>query len=253
MWDAIVAGAGPAGAVAAYVLAREGRRVLLIDKVDPATSKIGEALPGAAMRLMSALELPTPKRGGPHATIGGNLSSWGSDELIAREFILEPDGPGWRLERDRFDADLRAAAVGAGAQYNSAHVASVERRDENWLVQFNTASMEVARWIVDATGRRASIARRVGARRLRDVQLVAIYSIATSAPEFYLNRTVIEATPEGWWYAAQLPSGAAVVGFHGGPREARRRVARQSGWEGSDNQDGHFGGRGEGMIVAARR
>ena len=30
-------------------------------------------------------------------------------------------------------------------------------------------------------------------------------------------------------------------------------VARQSGWEGSDNQDGDFGGRGEVMIVAARR
>ena len=31
------------------------------------------------------------------------------------------------------------------------------------------------------------------------------------------------------------------------------RVARQSGWEHSDNQDGHFGGRGGRMIVAARR
>ena len=30
-------------------------------------------------------------------------------------------------------------------------------------------------------------------------------------------------------------------------------VVRQSGWEHSDNQDGHFGGRGGGMIVAARR
>jgi len=30
-------------------------------------------------------------------------------------------------------------------------------------------------------------------------------------------------------------------------------VARQSGWEDSDNQDGHFGGRGARMIVAARR
>jgi hypothetical protein len=27
-------------------------------------------------------------------------------------------------------------------------------------------------------------------------------------------------------------------------------VARQSGWGHSDNQDGHFGGRGERMIVA---
>jgi class 3 adenylate cyclase len=32
-----------------------------------------------------------------------------------------------------------------------------------------------------------------------------------------------------------------------------RIVARQSGWEHSDNQDGNFGGRGERMIVAARR
>jgi transposase-like protein len=30
-------------------------------------------------------------------------------------------------------------------------------------------------------------------------------------------------------------------------------VARQSGWESSDNQEGHFGGRGGVMIVAARR
>ncbi len=30
-------------------------------------------------------------------------------------------------------------------------------------------------------------------------------------------------------------------------------VARQSGWEGGDGQDGHFGGRGAVMIVAARR
>jgi hypothetical protein len=32
-----------------------------------------------------------------------------------------------------------------------------------------------------------------------------------------------------------------------------KTVARQSGWEHSDNQDGHFGGRGGRMIVAARR
>ena len=36
-------------------------------------------------------------------------------------------------------------------------------------------------------------------------------------------------------------------------REFAAPLARQSGWEHSDNQDGHFGGRGERMIVAARR
>ena len=37
------------------------------------------------------------------------------------------------------------------------------------------------------------------------------------------------------------------------PIEGSENVARQSGWESSDNQDGHFGGRGGEMIVAARR
>jgi integrase len=39
---------------------------------------------------------------------------------------------------------------------------------------------------------------------------------------------------------------AGVAGIY------NRAVARQSGWEHSDNQDGHFGGRGGRMIVAAR-
>jgi hypothetical protein len=36
-------------------------------------------------------------------------------------------------------------------------------------------------------------------------------------------------------------------------KSAGLAVARQSGWEGSDNQDGHFGGRGDVIIVAAQR
>jgi hypothetical protein len=37
------------------------------------------------------------------------------------------------------------------------------------------------------------------------------------------------------------------------PGKTEKGVARQSGWEDSDNQDGHFGGRGMRMIVAAQR
>jgi hypothetical protein len=207
MWDAIVAGAGPAGAVAAYELARSGRRVLLADAVDPTSSKIGEALPGAAVRLLRSIELPVPGGGGPHTPIGGNLSSWNSDQLVANDFIRDPDGPGWRLDRARFDADLRAAALRAGASYRSARVTDLERKDTGWHIRFKNGGTEMARWIVDATGRRAAIARRLGARRLRDAPLVAVYASGTSATGFALNRTVIEAVPRGWWYAARLTLG----------------------------------------------
>jgi hypothetical protein len=36
-------------------------------------------------------------------------------------------------------------------------------------------------------------------------------------------------------------------------RVDQSNVARQSGWERGDDQEGHFDGRGEMMIVAARR
>jgi hypothetical protein len=54
--------------------------------------------------------------------------------------------------------------------------------------------------------------------------------------------------------AERKPQGQARpnVLFEAGTAMARH-VARQSGWEHSDNQDGHFGGRGGRMIVAARR
>lgn len=229
MWDAIVAGAGPAGAVAAHVIARGGRKVLLVDEVDPGTPKIGEALPGAALRLLRALGLPVPDRDGPHTPIGGNFSSWGSGDLVATDFVRDPAGPGWRLDRLRFDADLRAAAIRSGAVDRLALVANAERRGSHWYVEFKDRTFEAARWIIDASGRRAAIARRLGAKRQRDAQLVALYAMSERSG-FQLNRTIIEAVPRGWWYAARLPSGAVLAGFHTSHRHAMALLADPCGW-----------------------
>ncbi len=239
MWDAIVAGAGPAGAVAAHVLARGGRKVLLVDEVDPAAPKIGEALPGAAVRLLRALGLSVPERDGPHAPIGGNLSSWGSTDLVAADFICDPAGPGWRLDRRCFDMELRSAAIGSGALYRSGLVERAERREPHWRVQFKDGAFETARWIIDATGRRSAVARRLGARRERDVQLIALYA-ASEPSGFQLNRTIIEAAPQGWWYAAGLPSGAALAGFHTSPQHATFLRADPRRWLGALEDTRHL-------------
>jgi flavin-dependent dehydrogenase len=241
MWDTIVAGAGPGGAVAAYELARSGRRVLLADAVDPGAPKIGEALPGAAARLLRSIDLPVPDRDGPHAPIMGNLSSWDSEELVASDFIRDPDGPGWRLDRASFDAELRSAAIRAGATYRGARLVGIQRRDELWTVRFGDGKTDLARWIVDATGRRAAIARRLGARRLRDARLLAVYASGRPASDLRLNRTVIEATRHGWWYAARLPSGKAVAGFHAHQSDAVRRLADPDGWRNALADTRHVG------------
>jgi flavin-dependent dehydrogenase len=230
MWTAIVAGAGPAGAVAAVILARSGHPTLLVDRIADGTAKIGEALPEAAGRLLRALDLPVLDADGTHAPIGGTLSCWSSDELIALDSFRHPAGQGWRLDRARFDADLRTAAIAAGATYRDDRVRSVCRRDDGWGVEFDSGTAERARWIVDATGRSALLGRRLGVPRVRDPQLVAFYARGRSDPAFQLDRTVVEAVPDGWWYAARLPSGVPIAGFHTDARTAAALRADPGAW-----------------------
>ena len=229
MWDVIVAGAGPAGSSAAAKLARAGRSVLLADR-PRAGWKIGEALPGAAVRLLRILELPAPGPDGPHAPIAGTLSAWGSPQFTATDALRDPYGTAWRLDRPRFDAELLEAAIAAGAAFRAALCRDVLREDSGWRLRFDDGSEERARWIVDASGRSARIARKLGAKRRRDSRLVALYRVGEADAEFRDSRSFIEAAPNGWWYAARLPSGAAVAGFHTDAAEAARMRAQPQAW-----------------------
>jgi flavin-dependent dehydrogenase len=230
MWDVIVAGAGPAGAVASFFLARAGCRTLLVDKVDNRSEKIGETLPGAAVRLLRSFGLPAPETEGPHKRVGVIFSSWNSDGLLARDSIRDPYGPAWRLDRRRFDADLRQAAIAAGTTYWNKEVIDLQRQFGNWSVQFCDGEIVCASWIVDATGRRAALARRLGVNRIRDKQLIAFYGVgrADATPEF--DRTIVEATSDGWWYVARLPSGAPMAGFHTDARKASHLRTTPGAW-----------------------
>jgi flavin-dependent dehydrogenase len=95
-------------------------------------------------------------------------------------------------------------------------------------------SREGASWraafLVDAGGRIAPLARRLGARRQRDEPLVAVVGRARPDPRYRLQRTLVETAPVGWWYAALLPGGAPVFMLHTRPADAARLVARPDDW-----------------------
>jgi flavin-dependent dehydrogenase len=224
-WDVVLAGSGPSGAVTAHLLAKEGLRVLVVDRVDETKLKVkvGDVLPGAACRLLRSLGLNTPEASGAHEKIHGSLSSWESPDLVESDAIYSLDGPSWRLDRAHFDADLRAAAKSSGAVFRSAHVRRIDRRKECSFLELDDGTRASTRWVIDATGRRSVLARSLGARRIRDSVLVAVYAYSEdTAPQPRSQRSVIEATEDGWWYCAYLPSGLAVAGIHVTPGNAAR-------------------------------
>lgn len=228
--EVAVAGAGPAGAVAALVAARSGRRVVLLDDPRPARRRIGESLPGAARPLLRDLGLlPLVEAG--HEPCVGNLSAWGSRELVATDALRDPHGPGWHLDRPRFDDDLRRHAAAAGAVSRRGRVRTVEAVDGGWRIGFGGGATDLtARWVIDATGRHAAVARRLGVVRHRDDGLVAIHAWAAPRAGDRDRRTLVESAPDGWWYTARLPDGHRVVALHVDGEEAVAMLRTPEGW-----------------------
>lgn len=112
--DVIVAGAGPAGAMAALVLARAGARVLLIDRAAfPRAKLCGDSINPGAMAILARHGLEAPVRARALPIIGMRLSGEG---VVVR--ATYPAGvSGCSLERRDLDALLLEAAIAAGARF----------------------------------------------------------------------------------------------------------------------------------------
>ncbi|WP_317440956.1 FAD-dependent monooxygenase [Streptomyces collinus] len=222
-FEVVVAGGGPAGAVTALVLARAGRRVLLVDDraAPPGTTArltIGETLPPAARPLLHDLGLWSHVTGGRHLRSTGILASWGSPELYDRSDVRDPNGHGRHLDRNRFDASLRSAAVAAGTELRRAAVVRHHAQGpaQRLLLRREGAFEELlCDWVVDATGRRCVIGRRLAVRHRQD-RLVAAYTLLDRRVPHGRGtdeelRTLVEAVPDGWWYTVRVPAGRLVA------------------------------------------
>lgn len=249
-WDVIIVGAGPAGCATALALRRAGvHRVALLDT---------RAAPGA-LRPPRLAETAAPDLPGLLARLGlvapvdwpvclGHASAWGGP-LRIDDFARRSLPPGRLLDRRRFDAWLRQAAQQAGAECLAPArllAARWQPAGARWWVQVDlpdqtgphASAVLHARLLVDASGRSASLARLLGHRRWRLDQQVALVADVPAAQGAQAvahpltAHSLVEAVPDGWWYACQHPDGHRQLALVT-DQDLSGPLRRPAGWQAS--------------------
>jgi flavin-dependent dehydrogenase len=210
--DVVVAGAGPAGATIATLLATRGKRVKLIDPGTQRTERL-EIIAPAGMPVIQALNLTRllddPATARPCL---GIRRRWGTITTEIDDFLCHPGGRGFVVERARFDNSLRALAAEAGVTFVTGRVVAAQRNAGVVTATIKTCSTYAAisaRIVVDATGRASTIARKMGARRLRSESLIA--ERCQVDQQHYSSRDSVwldvEGSEKSWSYQVSGPDG----------------------------------------------
>jgi flavin-dependent dehydrogenase len=215
-FDVVVAGGGPAGSATALDLSRRGFRVTLIEKSAYENFRVGETLPPEIRRLLTELGVWERFMACDRIESHGIRTAWETPIARHHDFLYNPYGCGWHVERAGFDAMLAGAAADAGAELIvSARITALDE-DVNgqWLLEVAAGGKQRTlhgRLLVDATGRKASIARKLGCGVQAVDRLVgAVAVLPRSEAEHW---TLIEAVENGWWYSAPLPRDGTVFAY----------------------------------------
>jgi flavin-dependent dehydrogenase len=207
--DAIILGAGPAGATAALNLA-PFRKVLLVDPAARAELRIGESIPGAARRLLADMGLLDQFLSDGHAPRYALRSAWGGAIPTMRDSIADPDGHGWQIDRRLFEDRLRTAAGERGALPVTARAVAVRRLPDRHAVTLDNSVDVAARLVIDASGRRSRLLAMPRARRGK----LGCAWLRASGVALPAGIVQIEAEIDGWWYCSALPAGEGILAFH---------------------------------------
>ncbi|HXG11788.1 MAG TPA: FAD-dependent monooxygenase [Gemmataceae bacterium] len=194
-WDAIVVGAGPAGALAARELARQGTRVLLVDRATfPRWKVCGCCLNRQALATLQGVGL------------GGLAGRWGAVPLKAVRLaararrVLLPLPGGAALSRERLDSALVEAAVQAGAAFlpgTWAALGSVTGEGRQVILRQGGQQVEAtARVVLAANGLGGGLLTGLRARAPKGSRIGA-GAVAATAPPFYTPGIIFMACGTG--------------------------------------------------------
>ena len=230
-YDAIVVGGGPAGATTATLLAQHGRQVLLLERESFPRYHIGESLmPHTWFTFERLGVLDWLKQSGSprkHSVQFVSTSGKVSQPFYFFKTITEDWASTWQIRRSDFDTMMLENAVATGVDVRQGVAVRDVLREGDRVIGVRAdvpggSETHRARVVVDATGRDALLAAKLGwKQRDPDLNKIAIFTYYTGAlrdPGLDEGATTVAYIPDkGWfWYIPLVDDtvGVGVVAEH---------------------------------------
>ncbi len=228
-YDLIVVGGGPGGATVSTLVAKQGFRVLLLEKELFPRHQVGESLlPATVQGICSLLGVKDevdaagfmPKKGGTFIW-GKSTKPWQFYFETPEEGEL-PKSKAYQVERAKFDSILLNNAIKSGVEVrqevsafdvikNEDRVCGVKYRGKD-----GTEKQLIAKYVVDASGHTSKISNHVGTRvyskLFNNIAIYGYYTGGKRLPEPNSGNILSVAFKHGWFWYIPLSSELTSVG-----------------------------------------
>ncbi len=210
--DVAVIGGGPAGAVAARLLAAWGRDVVVVTRAHDAAHDLAVSLPPSIDKLLRQVGMFDAVRAAGFLRSTGNTVWWGGQGRRTESFA---DGRrGYQVLHSEFDGVLLAAAADAGARVVAdVAVHGVEIGADEVRISGESAdgALQVtAPLVLDASGRAGVVARRLELRldvSTRTVALIGTWRDERGWDVPDDSHTLVESFADGWAWSIPVAPG----------------------------------------------
>ncbi|HEY4166039.1 MAG TPA: FAD-dependent monooxygenase [Reyranella sp.] len=206
MTDVAIVGGGPAGAAAAIACAKAGLSTVLLEQTVAALAtedEPEESLGPDSVAQLGALGIDCAQASWPYIGI-----TTGSHVTL---FAGRSPAPGRHVRRSWLDDALRSSAIRAGAECRrGVEAVGIESRDAGATLLTSDGALRT-RYVIDATGRRCWLARRLElVRQWRSPSLIAWRRVASTGGQ-PASLARFSPTDGGWSFVAPISPDRTVV------------------------------------------